>query len=82
MGLAGDGHADNAQTVADMYPGAEVTGLDLSPIQPAWVPPNVQFLIDDIEDTWMSGDNIDFVHMRNMIPILKSPVNLLKNIYE
>ncbi|KAK3389846.1 methyltransferase [Podospora didyma] len=68
--------------VANEYPGAEVTGLDLSPIQPVWLPPNLSFLVDDIEDTWLAGDNIDFVHLRNMVPILKSPVGLLRNIYD
>jgi hypothetical protein len=29
-------------TVGDRYPSAEITGLDLSPIQPTWVPPNVK----------------------------------------
>ncbi|KAI0170152.1 S-adenosyl-L-methionine-dependent methyltransferase [Pestalotiopsis sp. NC0098] len=66
----------------DMFPSAEVTGLDLSPIQPVWVPPNVKFLVDDVEDTWLNGDHIDFVHLRNMIPILKSPAKLLKEVYE
>lgn len=70
------GHA-----VGDLYPSAEVTGLDLSPIQPVWVPPNVKFLVDDVEDTWLNGDNFDMVHMRNMVPILKSPVDLLREIY-
>lgn len=65
-----------------MFPSAEVTGLDLSPIQPVWVPPNVKFLVDDVEDTWLNGDHIDFVHLRNMIPILKSPAKLLKEVYE
>ncbi|KAI0126729.1 methyltransferase domain-containing protein [Xylariales sp. AK1849] len=66
----------------DLYPSAVVTGLDLSPIQPVWVPPNVKFLVDDVEDTWLNGNDIDFVHLRNMIPILKSPVKLLKDAYE
>ncbi|KAK3345792.1 S-adenosyl-L-methionine-dependent methyltransferase [Lasiosphaeria hispida] len=67
--------------VADMYPGAEVTGVDLSPIQPEWTPPNVRFLVDDMEDTWLAGDRFDFVHLRNVVPILKSPVAVLKNIF-
>ncbi|KAH6969522.1 S-adenosyl-L-methionine-dependent methyltransferase [Fusarium avenaceum] len=67
--------------MGERYPSAEVLGLDLSPIQPTWVPPNVKFLIDDIEDEWLNGDDFDFVHLRNMIPILKSPVLLLKQIY-
>lgn len=68
-------------SVGDLYPSAVVTGLDLSPIQPVWVPPNVNFLVDDVEDTWLNGNDIDLVHMRNMIPILKSPVKLLRDIY-
>ncbi|KAK7994425.1 hypothetical protein PG991_016013 [Apiospora marii] len=68
--------------VGDLFPSAEVTGLDLSPIQPVWVPPNVKFLVDDVEDTWLNGDNIDFVHLRNMVPILSSPVALLRQVYD
>lgn len=68
--------------VGDRYPGAEVLGIDLSPIQPSWVPPNVKFVIDDVEAEWLNGDNWDFVHLRNMIPVMKSPVALLKQAYE
>jgi hypothetical protein len=28
--------------VGEKFPSAEVLGLDLSPIQPTWVPPNVK----------------------------------------
>jgi SAM-dependent methyltransferase len=37
---------------AELYPGAEVIGTDISPIQPAWVPPNCKFEIDDAEKEW------------------------------
>ncbi|OTA86524.1 hypothetical protein M434DRAFT_399861 [Hypoxylon sp. CO27-5] len=49
----------------DMYPGAEVIGTDLSPIQPAWTPPNVKFEIDDclLEWTWPEN-HFDFIHIR------------------
>ncbi|EFQ32026.1 methyltransferase domain-containing protein [Colletotrichum graminicola M1.001] len=68
--------------MGDLFPSAEIHGLDLSPIQPIWVPPNVKFLVDDVEDTWLNGSDFDFVHLRNMVPVLKSPVNLLRNAYE
>ncbi|KAI1055889.1 hypothetical protein LB506_009162 [Fusarium annulatum] len=32
---------------ADEFPGFEVTGTDISPIQPSFVPPNLKFEIDD-----------------------------------
>ncbi|KAI8711954.1 PNP-UDP-1 domain-containing protein [Fusarium sp. LHS14.1] len=35
--------------MADDNPRADVIGVDLSPIQPIWVPPNCSFIIDDVE---------------------------------
>ena len=34
---------------ANTYPMAEIIGTDLSPIQPAWVPNNCKFEVDDAE---------------------------------
>ncbi|EEU43145.1 uncharacterized protein NECHADRAFT_83604 [Fusarium vanettenii 77-13-4] len=65
--------------MGDKYPSAEVLGLDLSPIQPCWVPPNVKSWYNEYE--WLNGGDFDFVHLRNMITILKSPVLLLKQAY-
>ncbi|KAF2494639.1 S-adenosyl-L-methionine-dependent methyltransferase [Lophium mytilinum] len=49
------------------YPGATVYATDLSPIQPAWVPPNVKFEIDDAEKPWTFDPNFfDVVHTRTM----------------
>ena len=54
--------------MADNFPSAEVIGLDLSPIQPGWVPPNVKFEIDDIEDQWTFAENhFDFVFSKVML---------------
>ncbi|KAI8317091.1 Secondary metabolism regulator LAE1 [Colletotrichum sp. SAR11_240] len=65
---------DNKQTealdfndFADTYPSAEVIGIDISPIQPSWIPPNVKFQIDDFELDWTFRENFfDFVHIRNL----------------
>ncbi|CAJ0546853.1 Ff.00g014800.m01.CDS01 [Fusarium sp. VM40] len=57
--------------IADKFPSASVIGVDLSPIQPSWVPPNLKFMVDDIEDEWMHGNDFDFVHMRCISPWLK-----------
>lgn len=67
-------------TVADQYPSAEVIGVDLSPIQPSWVPPNLRFLVDDFEDEWLNGDNFDLVHMRSTIQVIKDLPRLLRRI--
>jgi hypothetical protein len=39
--------------VGDLYPAANILGVDLSPIQPEWVPPNVKFMVDDVESPWL-----------------------------
>jgi len=53
---------------ADLYPSAEVIGLDLSPIQPVWVPPNLRFQVDDVESPWVFPPSkpFDFIKMRAM----------------
>ncbi|TEA19264.1 putative methyltransferase tdiE [Colletotrichum sidae] len=49
---------------ADRNPASEVLGSDLSPIQPAYVPANCRFEIDDAEDEWMYGHRFDYIHGR------------------
>lgn len=49
-----------------LYPEATIIGTDLSPIQPSWVPPNVQFFVDDAESDWTFDGEFDFVHIRGM----------------
>ncbi|PLB52215.1 SAM dependent methyltransferase [Aspergillus steynii IBT 23096] len=52
---------------ADMHPSARVIGTDLSPIQPSFVPPNVQFEVDDCCDPWLfPRDYFDYVHIRGL----------------
>ena len=68
--------------MADTYPSAEVVGVDLSPIQTVWVPPNAKFLVDDIEDEWLHGSDFDLVHLRCIIPWMKQLDVLLGRIHE
>lgn len=52
---------------ADEQPQAEVIGTDVSPIQPNWVPPNVRFEVEDMEEEWtFRHDYFDYIHMRSM----------------
>ena len=56
----------------DEFPSATITGTDLSPIQPTWVPPNVKFEIDDAQIAWTWADNwFDFVHLRCLMGSIK-----------
>ena len=50
--------------IADKFPEAQVIANDLSAIQPKWVPPNLQFEIDDCEQEWIYSQKFDFIHMR------------------
>ncbi|KAF2140297.1 uncharacterized protein K452DRAFT_310055 [Aplosporella prunicola CBS 121167] len=53
---------------ADLYPEANVLGIDLSPIQTDWVPPNLKFIVDDAEDEWLHPRNhFDYVHTRHTV---------------
>ncbi|KAJ0305487.1 hypothetical protein COL5a_007273 [Colletotrichum fioriniae] len=51
---------------ADAFQGAEVLGVDLSPIQPEFVPPNCYFEVDDLEKEWTWTTPFDFIFARNM----------------
>ncbi|KAF5004713.1 hypothetical protein FDECE_8824 [Fusarium decemcellulare] len=53
--------------LADMHPSANVLGVDLSPIQPSFVPPNCKFEVDDINQEWTyPEEKFDFIHMRGL----------------
>ncbi|KAL0473256.1 S-adenosyl-L-methionine-dependent methyltransferase [Neurospora intermedia] len=50
---------------ADKYPNCEVIGTDISPVQPSWVPPNLNFEISDASKEWTYKPNyFDLVHVR------------------
>lgn len=53
-----------AMEVADAFPEKEVVGTDLSPIQPDFVPPNCEFMVDDVEREWAWERKFDYVHCR------------------
>ncbi|KAI8958607.1 S-adenosyl-L-methionine-dependent methyltransferase [Daldinia sp. FL1419] len=69
--------------MGDAYPSANVLGVDLSPIQPQWVPPNVRFMVDDVESEWLHPLNhFDYIHSRHTIMAIKDWDQLLKTSYE
>ncbi|KAF6816658.1 methyltransferase domain-containing protein [Colletotrichum sojae] len=68
--------------MGDEYPEAEITGIDLSPIQPSFIPPNVSFGVDDAEAEWLyPGNSIDYIHVRNMGAAIKDWKKLLAQAY-
>ncbi|EXA00602.1 hypothetical protein NW765_006302 [Fusarium oxysporum] len=75
-----------AQDVAENFPSARVIGCDLSPIQPHWTPPNVEFRVEDLEDEnrpWTRiYDDADLIHVRALLQTLRKPRQLLERAFE
>lgn len=68
--------------MGDEYPSAEVVGVDLSPIQPSFVPPNVKFYVDDVESPWVDPpESVDYIHARHICMAIKDWPALLKQAY-
>ncbi|KAK2004877.1 TAM domain methyltransferase [Colletotrichum falcatum] len=66
--------------VGDKFPNAEVVGIDLSAIQPEFVPPNVKFEVDDAESAWF-GPKYDFIFSRYLALSIADWPRLVSNIY-
>jgi SAM-dependent methyltransferase len=67
---------------ADEHPEAQVIGVDLSPIQPKFVPPNVLFEIDDIEEPWTFSKPFDFIFARMTIQTIGNPSRFFEQAFE
>ena len=67
---------------ADDHPKAEVIANDLSPTQPTMIPPNLKFLVDDIEDPWgYENAPFDFIHARFLAGAIRDWPGLMKQAY-
>ncbi|KAJ5817017.1 hypothetical protein N7447_009250 [Penicillium robsamsonii] len=69
---------------AESFPSTEVTGTDLSPIQPSWVPPNLHFVVDDAESPWLYSPSqpFDFIHARDLGGAIADWPRLMRQSYE
>lgn len=72
-----------AMEMAEDFPGAEIVGTDLSPIQPNWAPPNCRFFIDDVESDWTftQDEAFDYIHARNLAGGVADWGRLLRQAY-
>ena len=68
--------------VAEQYPQAIVTGTDLSPIQPSWVPPNAFFYIDDYNVEWLDENKYDLIHARELLGTSPNWLMLYREAYK
>ncbi|KAH7184400.1 S-adenosyl-L-methionine-dependent methyltransferase [Fusarium oxysporum] len=67
---------------ADDHPEAEVLGIDLSPIQPSFVPANVEFQIDDIDEEWNYSAPFTYIHSRMMNMSIQNWEDYLRKIFD
>ncbi|KAF5023289.1 hypothetical protein F66182_4670 [Fusarium sp. NRRL 66182] len=68
---------------ADKFPGCEVIGTDISPIQPSWVPPNVKFEIEDCNQEWtFAPESFDYVHLRYLVGCIPNWTELFNRAYK
>ncbi|OCK85384.1 S-adenosyl-L-methionine-dependent methyltransferase [Lepidopterella palustris CBS 459.81] len=68
--------------MGEIYPGAEVLGNDLSPVQPSWVPPNVKFEVDDVESPWTYTNPFDFIFSRYLCSSIADWPKLTQSVYD
>lgn len=67
---------------AEENPSSNVLGIDLSPIQPAAVPPNCSFRVDNAEAPWLPDEQYDFIHSRAMIAGFKDWPNFFSQAFK
>ncbi|KAH6609630.1 hypothetical protein Trco_002976 [Trichoderma cornu-damae] len=58
------GTGEWAIAMGDHFPGARVIATDLSPIQPDFVPVNVEFYVEDSSEPWNYSDKFDYIHTK------------------
>lgn len=69
--------------MADKYPSAQVTGVDIAPIQPSWTPPNCIFELDDVEEDWsFRRETFDFIYAREFLMAIRDWDRLIKQSFD
>ena len=71
-----------ANEMGDLYPSAEIIGVDISANMPIYVSPNVRFEIDDVEDEWTYRQPFDYIHSRYMTGSIKDWEGYIRKCFE
>lgn len=67
--------------VGDKYNNTQITGLDLTASQAQFCPPNVNFIVDDIENEWTFDDDFDLMFMSFVLAWVKDPHKVIDNAF-
>jgi hypothetical protein len=70
--------------IAEQYPRAQVCSIDLSPIEPGWVPPNCSFLVENAENDWIYSlaQAFDFINLRALAGSIKHWPKVYSQIFQ
>ncbi|KAL4731187.1 hypothetical protein ACLX1H_000148 [Fusarium chlamydosporum] len=79
---AGTGTGVWAMDYAEDHPETQVVGIDLSPTQPSFVPPNLTFYIDDLEDPWTFSYKFDLIHGRMLTGSIRDWPKFIQQSYD
>lgn len=72
----------SGRDVADQQPQADGKGIDLSPIQPSWIPPNRRFEIDDHNIEWLDTEKYDLIHARELLGTVSDWPGVIENCFK
>lgn len=79
----GTGSGISSIDMADRFPSTTVTGVDIAPTMPTWVPPNVHFEIEDVEENWLfRKESFDFIFGRELLMAIKDWPRLIQQAYD
>ncbi|CAK7218248.1 hypothetical protein SEUCBS140593_003482 [Sporothrix eucalyptigena] len=78
----GTGNGIWAIELADKYPNSTIIGNDLSANMPTFVPPNVKFEVDDVENEWVYDQPFSFIFSRYMAASISDWPQLVRRTFE
>jgi len=78
----GTGTGNWAINIGDADPTCVVIGVDISMIQPIWVPPNVAFEIFDVEAQWEWSEDRRFIFGRQLAGSIIDWSQLIRQCHE
>ncbi|RDW89041.1 hypothetical protein BP6252_01073 [Coleophoma cylindrospora] len=71
-----------ATEFASRYPSSTVLGVDLSPINPTFTPPNCSFRNEDYEEEWKYPAPFSLIYGRALVSCLKDPRQTFATAYK
>ncbi|KAG7130943.1 Secondary metabolism regulator LAE1 like protein [Verticillium longisporum] len=72
----------SGKRILDIGTGTGIWPIQLGDEYPEWAPPNVKFLVDDVELDWAEPEPYDHIHCKYMAGSIKDWPRLVQQIYD